>query len=154
MGITIPSPAAPLASYVGHVVHNGIVIVSGQLPLVDGKLTHTGLLGDGVSVAEGAEAAKICAINILAQVKIACGGDLERIERCIRLGGFVASTLISAIIPKWSTAHRISSARYWATKAHTRALQSGLQPCRSMSVLKSKACLPSTDLTDARPIVR
>jgi len=92
MGITIPSPAAPLASYVGHVVHNGIVIVSGQLPLVDGKLTHTGLLGDGVSVEEGAEAAKICAINILAQVKIACGGDLERIERCIRLGGFVAST--------------------------------------------------------------
>ncbi len=92
MGITIPEPAAPLASYVGHVVHNGIVTVSGQLPLVDGKLSHTGLLGDSVSIEEGAEAAKICAINLLAQVKIACGGDLERIERCIRLGGFVAST--------------------------------------------------------------
>ncbi|MGI9353318.1 MAG: RidA family protein [Rhizobiaceae bacterium] len=92
MGITIPEPAAPLASYVGHVVHNGLVIVSGQLPLVDGKLSHTGLLGADVSVEEAAEAARNCAINILAQVKIACGGDLERIERCIRLGGFVAST--------------------------------------------------------------
>lgn len=92
MGITIPEPAAPLAAYVGHVVHNGIVIVSGQLPLVDGALSQTGLLGSGVSVEEGAAAAKVCAINILAQVKIACGGDLDRIEQCIRLGGFVAST--------------------------------------------------------------
>ncbi len=92
MGIAIPDPAAPLAAYVGHVVHNGIVTVSGQLPLVGGVLSQTGLLGAGVSVEEGAAAAQICAINILAQVKIACGGDLERIERCIRLGGFVAST--------------------------------------------------------------
>jgi len=92
MGISIPEPAAPLASYVGHVVHNGIVTVSGQLPLVDGALTQTGLLGAGVSVEDGAAAARVCAINILAQVKIACEGDLERIIRCIRLGGFVAST--------------------------------------------------------------
>ena len=49
MGITIPEPAAPLAAYVGHVVHNGIVTVSGQLPLVDGVLSQTGLLGAGVS---------------------------------------------------------------------------------------------------------
>jgi len=92
MGIVIPEPAAPLAAYVGHVVHNDIVTVSGQLPLVDGGLTKAGLLGDTVSTEEGAEAARVCAINILAQVKIACGGDLERIVQCIRLGGFVAST--------------------------------------------------------------
>lgn len=92
MGVTIPEPAVPLASYVGHVVHNGIVTVSGQLPMVDGKLTQLGLLGADVSIEEGTAAARICAINILAQVKIACGGDLERIERCLRLGGFVAST--------------------------------------------------------------
>ena len=92
MGITIPEPTAPLAAYVGHVVHNGIVTVSGQLPLVGGAPSQTGLLGAGVSVEEGAAAAQICAINILAQVKVACGGDIERIERCIRLGGFVAST--------------------------------------------------------------
>ena len=92
MGIIIPEPAAPLAAYVGHVVHNGIVTVSGQLPLADGALSQTGLLGADVSIEEGAAAAHICAINILAQVKVACGGDLEHIERCIRLGGFVAST--------------------------------------------------------------
>ena len=92
MGIVIPEPAAPVASYVGHVVHNGVVTVSGQLPLANGALSQTGLLGAGVSIEEGAAAAKVCAINILAQIKVACGGDLERIVRCIRLGGFVAST--------------------------------------------------------------
>lgn len=92
MGVVLPEPAAPVASYVGNVVHNGLVFVSGQIPLVDGKVAQTGLLGDSVSLEEGAAAARICAINILAQVKVACGGDLDRIERCIRLGGFVAST--------------------------------------------------------------
>jgi len=92
MGIVIPEPAVPVASYVGHVVHNGVVTVSGQLPLANGALSQTGLLGAGVSIEEGAAAAKVCAINILAQIKVACGGDLERIVRCIRLGGFVAST--------------------------------------------------------------
>lgn len=92
MGIVIPEPAAPVASYVGHVVHNCIVTVSGQLPLANGALSQTGLLGAGVSIEEGAAAAQVCAINILAQIKVACGGDLERIVRCIRLGGFVAST--------------------------------------------------------------
>lgn len=92
MGITIPEPPAPVAAYVGHVIHNGIVTVSGQLPLAGGTLTQKGLLGDTVSVEEGAAAAQICAINILAQIKVACGGDLERIIQCIRLGGFVSST--------------------------------------------------------------
>ena len=92
MGIVIPEPAATVASYVGHVVHNGVVTVSGQLPLENGALSQTGLLGAGVSIEEGAAAARVCAINILAQIKVACGGDLERIVRCIRLGGFVAST--------------------------------------------------------------
>jgi enamine deaminase RidA (YjgF/YER057c/UK114 family) len=91
MGITIPEPPAPVAAYVGHVVHNGIVTVSGQLPLAGGALSQTGLLGDTVSVEEGAAAAQVCAINILAQIKVACGGDFERIIQCIRLGGFVAS---------------------------------------------------------------
>ena len=92
LGIVIPEPAAPVASYIGHVVHNGMVFVSGQLPLENGALTQTGLLGAGVSIEDAAAAARLCAINILAQVKVACDGDLERVERCIRLGGFVAST--------------------------------------------------------------
>ncbi len=92
MGIELPEPPKPVASYVGFVEHNGMVFVSGQLPLKDGAVTHTGLLGAEVSVEDAAVAAKTCAINILAQINVACGGDLERIQRCVRLGGFVAST--------------------------------------------------------------
>ena len=92
LGITLPAPPAPLASYVGFIEQGDLVFVSGQLPMLDGKVTQTGLLGAGVSVEEGAAAARICAINILAQVNIACEGDLERIVQCVKLGGFVAST--------------------------------------------------------------
>ena len=91
-GITLPEPAAPLAAYVGHVVHGGIVTVSGQLPLVDGAVAVTGRLGDDVSVEDGARAARLCAINLLAQVRAACGGEWDRLDRAIRLGGFVAAT--------------------------------------------------------------
>jgi len=91
-GVVLPPAPAPVAAYVGFVEHNGIVTVSGQLPFVDGELMQTGLLGDGVSIEQGASAARQCAINVLSQVAAACDGDLERIVRCIRLGGFVAST--------------------------------------------------------------
>ncbi len=92
LGIVLPEPPTPLASYVGFVRHGDLVFVSGQIPMQDGVITQTGLLGAGVTIAEAAAAARICAINILAQVNIACQGDLERIVQCIKLGGFVAST--------------------------------------------------------------
>ncbi|MFK5977583.1 MAG: RidA family protein [Rhizobiaceae bacterium] len=92
MGIELPEPAAPVASYVGFVRQGDLVFVSGQLPFVDGAVTCTGLHGDTVSIDDGTEAARVCAINILAQMKVACDGDIDRIVRCIRLGGFVAST--------------------------------------------------------------
>lgn len=92
MGVTLPEPASPLAAYVGHVVHGGICTVSGQLPLKDGGLEVTGRLGDGLSVKDGVRAARRCAINLLAQVRLACAGDWDRLERCVRLGGFVAAT--------------------------------------------------------------
>jgi enamine deaminase RidA (YjgF/YER057c/UK114 family) len=91
LGIVIPEAPKPVASYLGFVRHGDLLVVSGQLPFKDGELTHTGLLGRDVSIEEGAIAARQCAINLLAQVKAACEGDLERIVRCIRLGGFVAS---------------------------------------------------------------
>lgn len=91
LGVTLPEPAKPLASYVGFVKHGDLVFISGQLPLLDGKLIQTGLLGDTVSVEQGVAAAKICAINILAQLRVACDGDIERCVQCIKLGGFVAS---------------------------------------------------------------
>ncbi|MEM9278246.1 MAG: RidA family protein [Pseudomonadota bacterium] len=92
MGITIPEPPKPVASYVGFVKHGDMVFVSGQTPMVNGKVTHPGILGRDVSMEDAVAEAQICAINILAQMKAACDGDLERIVKCIRLGGFVAST--------------------------------------------------------------
>lgn len=91
-GVKLPEAPAPVAAYVGFVRHGDLVFVSGQLPLVNGELLATGLLGRDVEVEAGAAAARQCAINLLAQMKAACDGDLERITRCVRLGGFVAST--------------------------------------------------------------
>ncbi len=92
LGIVLPEPPKPVASYVGFVREGDLVFVSGQLPFVDGKVFKTGRLGENVSVEEAAIAARICAINLLAQVKSACGGDLEKVRRCVRLGAFVAAT--------------------------------------------------------------
>ena len=92
MGIELPEPSAPLAAYVGHVVHAGTVTVSGQLPLRDGQPAYRGVLGENVTIEEGYDAARLCAIGVLAQLRVAVGGDWERLERAIRLGGFVAAT--------------------------------------------------------------
>lgn len=91
LNITLPAAAAPVANYVPCVISGNLLIVSGQLALGDdGKLAaaHTGKVGGGVSVDDARAAAKRCAINILAQAKAALG-DLDRIRRCVRLGGFI-----------------------------------------------------------------
>jgi len=92
LGITLPQAAAPAGNYVPWVRQGDLVIVSGQLPLRDGKIVTTGLLGASVSLEDGAAAARLCAINLLAQVQAACDGDLERVAQVVRLGGFVACT--------------------------------------------------------------
>jgi enamine deaminase RidA (YjgF/YER057c/UK114 family) len=91
LGVRIPAAPAPVANYVGYVHHGDLVFVSGQLPFMNGSLTHTGILGEDVTVEEGAVAARICAINVLSQLSAALKGDLDRVTRCVRLGGFVAS---------------------------------------------------------------
>lgn len=91
LGIDIPTPASPVANYVGFVVTGNLVFVSGQLPLKDGQLQHEGRLGESVSLEEGQAAARLCAINVIAQLKAACEGDLDRVKRIVRLGGFVNS---------------------------------------------------------------
>ncbi len=91
LGITLPQAAAPLANYVATVLDGDTLVISGQLALgVDGKLhpAHKGKLGVDVSGDAGRAAARNCAINVLAQAKAALG-DLDRIERCLRLGGFI-----------------------------------------------------------------
>lgn len=90
LGITLPDAPAPAANYVPYVVTGNLIFISGQLPLVDGALTMTGKVGADISVADAAAQARICGINILAQAKAACGGDLSKIARIVKLGGFVA----------------------------------------------------------------
>jgi len=88
-GITIPELATPAANYVPYVISGNMVFVSGQVPFVGGKLEHNGNVGTDYSVEEGAAIARVCALNILAAVKHACDGDLDRVVRCVKLGGFV-----------------------------------------------------------------
>ncbi|MGF1640247.1 MAG: RidA family protein [Rhodospirillales bacterium] len=91
LGLTLPPPAAPAGAYVPWVVVGALVFVSGQLPFQDGTLRYVGRLGDGLSVEDGHAAARLCGLNLLAQVSAACGGDLDRVRRVVRLGGFVNS---------------------------------------------------------------
>lgn len=89
LGITLPEAAAPVANYVAYVVSGNVVHVAGQLPLENGELKYAGTVGDEVSVEAGAAAARLCALNVIAQVKAACGGDLDRVTRVLKLNGFV-----------------------------------------------------------------
>lgn len=95
LGIVLPTPAAPLANYVPFVISGNQLVISGQIPLgADGKVApeNRGKLGAGVSEEAGKATARVCVINVLAQAKAALGGDLSRIRRCVRLGGFINCT--------------------------------------------------------------
>ena len=91
LGIVLPAPMAPMANYVPFVRTGKLVVVSGQVPARDGKIAFTGKLGEGVSVEQGQDAARLCLINVLVHLQAACDGDLDRVEQVVRLGGFVAS---------------------------------------------------------------
>ncbi|MBP1849940.1 RidA family protein [Rhizobium halophytocola] len=90
-GIALPAAAAPAANYVPYVISGNLLYLSGQLPMENGKVGVTGLVGTEVALEDAQRAAELCAINILAQAKAALGGDLSRIVRIIKLNGFVAS---------------------------------------------------------------
>jgi enamine deaminase RidA (YjgF/YER057c/UK114 family) len=91
LGITLPRPMAPIANYVPFVVTGNLVVVSGQVPAVDGRIAITGKVSWSVSLDQGKEAARLCFINVLVHLKAACDGDLDRVRRVVRLGGFIAS---------------------------------------------------------------
>lgn len=91
LGVRLPVAAAPAANYVPYCRTGDLLFTAGQLPLKDGKLQASGLLGRDVDTAGGKDAAKYCAINILAQAKAALG-DLEKIRRLVKITVFVAST--------------------------------------------------------------
>jgi enamine deaminase RidA (YjgF/YER057c/UK114 family) len=91
LGIVVPPAPKPVASYVPFARSGNLVYVSGQLPSRDGKVAYAGAVPTALSIEQAAEGAKLCAINALAVLKEACGGDLDRVVRIVRLGVFVQS---------------------------------------------------------------
>ena len=91
LGLSLPEAAAPVAAYVSAVEAGGMLFLSGQLPFKDGQLVK-GRLGEGVSLEDGQEAAKLCGLMVVAQIRKALDGDLSRVKRIVKLGVFVNST--------------------------------------------------------------
>ncbi len=92
LGLELPDVAAPAANYVPYIISNNHIFISGQIPFLNGEKMHIGRVGDDLSTEQGAKAAQACALNILAQVNKAVGGDWSRVVRCVKLGGFVSCT--------------------------------------------------------------
>lgn len=88
LGLNLPEPAAPVANYVPYVTSGNLVFISGQISKVGDDMIG-GRLGEDLSVEQGQKAAKLSALNLLAQMKAACDGDLTRVKRIVKLGGFV-----------------------------------------------------------------
>jgi enamine deaminase RidA (YjgF/YER057c/UK114 family) len=102
LGIDLPKAAAPAANYVPFMRTGNLLFTAGQLPLKDGHLIATGLLGEDIDASKGQEAARQCAVNILAQAKAALG-DLDRIGRIVKITVFVACT------PHFTTQHLVAN---------------------------------------------
>ena len=90
--IELPVAATPAANYVPYTVTGNMVFVSWQITMRDGKLQFLGRLGDDMDVDTGYQAARLCGLNLITQLKAACGGDLDRVKQVVKLGGFVNST--------------------------------------------------------------
>jgi enamine deaminase RidA (YjgF/YER057c/UK114 family) len=91
LNIVLPAPVAPVATYVPFVVAGPLVFISGQVSFSNGALIK-GRLGADLNIERGQEAARACGLNLLAHLKSACGGDLDRVRRVVKLGAFVCST--------------------------------------------------------------
>ncbi len=92
LNITLPEAATPAANYVPYVITGNQLVVSGQITAWNGEVKFIGKLGKDFDVKQGQEAAKVCALNVLAHARVACGGNLDKIKRCVRLGVFVNAT--------------------------------------------------------------
>lgn len=89
LGIVLPRPVQPLANYVPYRWSGSLLFISGQIPLQNDSLPYLGKVGVDLSIEQGQAAARLCAINILAQVNAALNGNLDRVDACLKLGGFV-----------------------------------------------------------------
>ena len=99
LGVSLPAPAVPVAAYVPCVRTGSLVYVSGQVPVLDGKPSHLGHLGDNVDLEDGRAAARTCAVNVLAALKAELG-ELSRVRRVVKVTGFVASAPGFTDMPK------------------------------------------------------
>lgn len=99
LGLTLPEPVAPVANYVPFVKSGSQIFISGQISMGPDGLV-TGRLGDTMTVEDGQAAARLCAINLIAQLRVASGGNLSRLVRVVKLGGFVCATSDFTDIPK------------------------------------------------------
>lgn len=91
MGVTLPPATKPPAKYVPYNISGKTVYISGQLPLLDGQMKVAGQLGDNVTIEQGQETAKNCGLNILAHLQAACGGDLDKVKKVLKLEILVSS---------------------------------------------------------------
>lgn len=91
LNITLPEPMEPLASFTNYVLVDDLLFISGQGPFIDGKIQYSGKVGGTRTKEEGYASARLCGINLIAQMKAAVG-DLDRIEKVVHILGFVAST--------------------------------------------------------------
>ena len=89
LGIVLPRPVQPLANYVPYRWSGSLLFISGQIPLQNDALPYLGKVGVDLSIEQGQAAARLCAINILAQVNAALNSNLDRVDACLKLGGFV-----------------------------------------------------------------
>ncbi len=92
LGIEIPDAPAPAANYVPFVIAGSLVFVAGQVTVENGEIKFKGRLGEDMDIDEGYQAARLCGLNLIAQAREAAGGDLDRIKRVVKLGGFVNAT--------------------------------------------------------------
>lgn len=91
LGITLPTANKAVANYVPYVITGNLIYTSGQITMLDGELKYIGRLGENLSVEDGMAAARLCGLHLISQVREALGGDLDRVTRIVKLGGFVNS---------------------------------------------------------------
>jgi len=91
LGIRLPDLSPPAANYVPFTLHGGVVYLAGQIPFENGQLRYSGAVGADLTLEDGYQAARLCGINLLANLRLACSSDLGRVKRCLRVGGYVNS---------------------------------------------------------------
>jgi len=92
LSITLPDAPTPAANYVPFARSGNLLFIAGQIPMEGGKAQFIGKLGQDLKVEDGQKSARLCALNVIAQVRAALGGDLDKVRRCVRVGGFVNAT--------------------------------------------------------------